>query len=41
MPKESRDNLKSRAAKITKALIKEYPNARTALRHTNPLELLH
>ncbi|MDP7161872.1 MAG: endonuclease III [Phycisphaerae bacterium] len=40
MPKESRDNLKLRAAKITKALMKKYPNARTALRHINPLELL-
>ena len=40
MPRESKAALKSRAANITNALMAEYPDAQTALRHTNPLEML-
>jgi len=40
MPRESAAKRKRRTARITAALRKEYPEARTALNHTNPLELL-
>jgi len=40
MPRESKANRKTRAAKITKLLKKKYPHAETALRHSDPLELL-
>jgi endonuclease III len=38
--KESLENLKSRAKKIAAILAKEYPGAKTALVHQNPLQLL-
>ena len=40
MPGESKADLKKRTAKIAGVLKKRYPNARTALRYANPLELL-
>ncbi len=40
MPRESAAKRKQRTAKIIAALRKEYPDARTALNYTNPLELL-
>jgi len=40
MPRESKANLKKRAAQITRKLKKRYPDARTALNHTSALELL-
>ena len=40
MPRESKANRKTRAAKITRLLKKKYPHAETALRHSDPLELL-
>lgn len=40
MPRESKADLKKRAACIIPILKKRYPDARTALNHSNPLELL-
>ena len=40
MPTESQANRKKRTARIATVLKKQYPNARTALRHRNPLQLL-
>ena len=40
MPRESKAYRKIRTAKITAALKKLYPRAKTALRHSNPLQLL-
>jgi len=40
MPKESRPELKNRTAGIIDVLKKVYPNPRTALNYSNPLELL-
>ena len=40
MPRESKPNLKKRTARITTALKKIYPHAKTALHHRNPLQLL-
>lgn len=40
MPRESKTDLKKRAARIGAALKNRYPNARTALNWSNPLELL-
>ena len=40
MPAESQAARKRRAARIVRILKKRYPNARTALSHANPLELL-
>ncbi len=40
MPRESKTDRKKRTAKITAALKKIYPHAKTALRHSNPLQLL-
>jgi endonuclease-3 len=40
MPRESAAKRRQRTAKIIAALRKEYPDARTALNYTNPLELL-
>ena len=40
MPRESKADRKKRTAKITAALKKLYPGARTALRHSKPLQLL-
>ena len=40
MPREKKEELKNRALKIIKALKKAYPDAKCALTHRNPLELL-
>jgi len=40
MPKETKEQLASRVAKITAILKKTYPDAKTALLHDNPLQLL-
>ena len=40
MPRESKADLKKRTARIAAALRKLYPDARTALDYSNPLELL-
>ncbi len=40
MPRESKADRKKRTARITAALKKLYPHAKTALRHSNPLQLL-
>ncbi len=40
MPRESKTDRKKRAARITASLKKLYPDAKTALRHRNPLQLL-
>jgi len=40
VPAESKANRKNRTAKITAVLKKIYPDAKTALRHSNPLQLL-
>ncbi|HET6428065.1 MAG TPA: endonuclease III [Phycisphaerae bacterium] len=40
MPRESQADRKKRTARIIAALKKRYPDARCALDHTNPLELL-
>lgn len=40
MPRESKASLKKRTAAIIRLLTKEYPDARTALKSANPLELL-
>ncbi len=40
MPRESKAERKKRTAKITASLKKLYPDAKTALRHSNPLQLL-
>jgi len=40
MPRESKAEMKKRTAAITRALKKEYPDARTELNFSNPLELL-
>jgi endonuclease-3 len=40
MPKESAQDLRKRARTIVRLLKREYPNARTALEHSRPLELL-
>jgi len=39
MPRESKKDRRDRAARIYDLLEKEYPQARTALTHTNPFEL--
>jgi len=40
MPRESKSDLKQRTARIIRVLKGEYPHAKTALEHSNPLELL-
>ncbi len=40
MPRESKESVKKRTAKIISKLGKKYPHARTALRHADPLQLL-
>jgi len=40
MPRESKADRRKRAAAIDRVLKKRYPHARTALDHSNPLELL-
>jgi len=40
MPRESKADRKKRTARIIAALKKRYPDARCALDHANPLELL-
>ena len=40
MPRESKANMKRRVGAIIKALRKQYPDARTALEFSSPLELL-
>ena len=40
MPRESKADLKKRTARLISALSKLYPHAHTALRHSNPFQLL-
>jgi endonuclease-3 len=40
MPRQSKADLKKRTVRISAALKKRYPGARTALNYSNPLELL-
>ncbi len=40
MPRESKADLKKRTARIISVLSKLYPHAHTALRHSNPFQLL-
>jgi hypothetical protein len=40
MPRESKVDKKKRTAKIIRKLKRKYPDARTALNYSNPLELL-